>query len=130
MAQFMAAVAYGKGVTAAEQYFGRINADTSSSFVDEHFASIFKKYSNPRGKLFFQDRDPSQNSCKARSASDEIGARNYSIPARSHYLNPIENIFHILQKKLQLVALEMKIERKDFEESSALVKENTGECTS
>ena len=34
----------------------------------------------------------------------------------------MENIFHILQKKLQLVALEMKIERKDFEKSSAQVK--------
>ena len=62
MAQFMAAIAYGKEVTAAEQYFGRINADTSSPFVDEHFPSIFKKYSSPRRKLFFQDRDPSQNS--------------------------------------------------------------------
>ena len=52
MAQFMAAIAYGKEVTAAEQYFGRINADTSSPFVDEHFPSIFKKYSSPRRKLF------------------------------------------------------------------------------
>ena len=50
------------------------------------------------------------------------GHQIFSIAARSHDLNPMENIFHILQKKLQLVALEMKIERKDFEKSSAQVK--------
>ena len=126
MAQFMAAIAYGKEVTAAEQYFGRINADTSSPFVDEHFPSMFKKYSSPRRKLFFQDRDPSQNSCKARSAWDKTGARKFSIPARSPDLNPIENIFHIFKKKFQLAALETKIEREDFEEFSARVKKSLG----
>ena len=50
------------------------------------------------------------------------GHQIFSIAARSHDLKPMENIFHILQKKLQLVALEMKIERKDFEKSSAQVK--------
>ena len=50
------------------------------------------------------------------------GHQIFSIAARSHDLNPMENIFHILQKKLQLVALEMKIERKDFEKSSAQFK--------
>ena len=51
-ARFMAAIAYGKGVIAAEQYFGRSNADTFSSFVHEHFANMFKKCPNPKGKLF------------------------------------------------------------------------------
>ena len=122
VAHFMAAIAYGKGVIAAEQYFGRINADTFSSFVREHFASMFKKCPNPKGKLFLQDGDPSQNSCKARSAWDQIGARKFSIPARSPDLNPIENIFHIVKKKLHQDALEMKIEREDFDEFSARVK--------
>ena len=49
---FMAAIAYGKGVIAAEQYFGRINADTFSPFVHENFASMFKKCRNLRRKLF------------------------------------------------------------------------------
>ena len=48
----MAAIAYGKGVIAAEQYFGRINADTFSPFVHENFASMFKKCPNLRRKLF------------------------------------------------------------------------------
>ena len=74
VAHFMAAIAYGKGVIAAEQYHGRMNAEKFSSFVREHFASMFKRSANPRGKLFLQDGDPSQNSVKARSAWDEVGA--------------------------------------------------------
>ena len=122
VAHFIAAIVYGKGVVAARRYFGRINADTFSSFVREHFASMFKKCPNPKGKLFLQDGDQSQNSCKARSAWDKIRARKFSIPARSPHLKPIENIFHIVKKKLHQDALEMKIEREDFEEFSARVK--------
>ena len=50
----MAAIAYGKEVIAAEQYFGRIN-----TFVRENFASMFKKSPKPREKLFLEDGDPS-----------------------------------------------------------------------
>ena len=52
VAHFMTAIAYRKGVIAAEQYHGRINNEKFSSFVCEHFASMFKKSTNPRGKLF------------------------------------------------------------------------------
>ena len=40
VAHVMVAIGYGKGVIAAEQYFGRIDADIFSSFVHEHFASF------------------------------------------------------------------------------------------
>ena len=52
VAHFMAAIAYGKGVISAKHYFGRINADTFSSFVSENFASMFKKCPNPKGNFF------------------------------------------------------------------------------
>ena len=95
------------------------NAYTFSCFVHEHFASMFKICPNPKRKLFLQHRDPSQNSSKDRFAWDKIGAQKFFIPARSPDLNPIENIFHIVKKKLHQYALEMKIEREDFEEFSA-----------
>ena len=47
-----------KGVIAAEQYFGRINADTFSSFVHEHFTSMFKKCPKPKGNFFLENWDP------------------------------------------------------------------------
>ena len=37
------AIVYGKGVIAAEQYHGRINAEKFSSFDCEHFVSMLKK---------------------------------------------------------------------------------------
>ena len=52
VAHFMAAIACGKGVIVAEQYHGSINIEKFSSFVRKHFASMFKKSANPRGKLF------------------------------------------------------------------------------
>ena len=42
VAHFMVAIAYGKGVTAAEQYHVRKNTEKFTSFVCEHFASMFK----------------------------------------------------------------------------------------
>ena len=72
--------------------------------------------------MFLHDGDPSKNSCQARSAWDKIGSQKILIPACSPDLNPVENIFHIAKKKLHQDALEMKIERKDFEEFSAQVK--------
>ena len=122
VAHFMAAIAYGKGVIAAEQYHGRINAEKFSSFVREHFASMFKKSANPRGKLFLQDGDPSQNSVKARSAWDEVGDRKFTIPARNQDLNPIKNIFHIVKRRLRQDPLDQQITREDFATFSARVK--------
>ena len=75
VAHFMAATPYRKCVIVAEQYHGRINAETFCSFVREHFASMFKEIPNPKEKLFVQDGDLSQNSVKARSAWwGEVGA--------------------------------------------------------
>lgn len=58
----MADIIYGKGEIAAEQYNGRIKAEKLSSFVCEHFYSMFKESANPRGKLSLQNSGPSQNS--------------------------------------------------------------------
>ena len=90
---------------------------------------MFKKCHNPKGKLFLQDGDLSQNSCKVRSAWDKIGARKFTIPACGPDLNPIENIFHIVKKKLHQDVLEMKIECEDFEDFQ-LESKSTGECAS
>ena len=54
VAHFMAAIAYGKGVIAAEQYHGRINAEKFSSFVHDHFASILKKVPTQGGNFSYR----------------------------------------------------------------------------
>ena len=50
-----------------------------------------------KGKLFLQNGDPSENTCKARSPWDKIGAGKFSIPARSPDLTR-SKIFFILSK--------------------------------
>ena len=111
----MAAIAYGKGIIKAEQYQCRINAEKFSSFIHEHFASMFKKSANPRGKLFLQDDEPSQNSVKSRAAWDKIGSQKFIIPAHSPDLNPVENVFHIAKRILHHNALKLAIIREDFD---------------
>ena len=118
----MAAIAYGQTVIAVKQYHGTINAEKFSSFVHEHFASMFKNSANPRGKLFLQDYDLSKNSMKARSAWDEVGTRKFTIPARSPDPNPIKNFFHIVKQRLRQDALDQQITLEDFAAFSARVK--------
>ena len=50
--------------------------------------------------MFVQDGDPSQNSKAAKTALDKISAVQFSASPRSLDLNPIENVFNLMEKKL------------------------------
>ena len=69
-----------------------------------------------------QDGDPSQNSRKAQDAIAAIGARKFTIPARSPDLNPIENVFHNVKKQLQDDALSKRITKETYSQFCARVK--------
>ena len=66
VAHFFAAIGYGKGIVLCEQYHGMLNGQSFANFVREHFPRLFTTGSDPKGKLFVQDGDPSQNSRTAR----------------------------------------------------------------
>ena len=55
----------------------------------------------PAGNVFVQNGDPSQDSKAAKNALDKIGAVQFSIPPRSPDLNPIENAFNLVEKKIK-----------------------------
>lgn len=114
MAKFFVAIAYGKGVIKCEPFEGHINGKRFADFVTDNFKDMFKAGVNPQGKLFLQDGDPSQNSALAKQAIDKIGARQFSIPPRSPDLNPIENIFHLVGKKIRKEAMDKKITKESF----------------
>lgn len=123
VAHFMVAMAYNKGVILCEQYFGRINGQKFADFITEHFTATFEQSANPRGRLFLQDGDPSQNSTLARKSMRAVGARNFSIPPRSPDINPIENVFNVVKDRLHTQALEDNITFETFDEFSCRVKE-------
>ena len=60
-------------------------------------------------KLLIQDGDPSQNSSIACAAWRKLGAKLFSIPARSPDINCIENIFNITKGILKNDALKHNI---------------------
>ncbi len=115
-ANFIVAIAYNRGVILAEQYEGNLNGEKFANFIREQFPSLFEKSSNPKGKLFLQDGDPSQNSMKAQNAMRSVRAKKFSIPARSPDLNPIENVFNNIKTQLREDALCRRITRETYDQ--------------
>lgn len=123
MAKFMVAIAHGRGVIECYQYEGNVNGEMFSTFIKERFPSIFDKGNNKKGKLFLQDGDPSQNCRMSLDAMNKIPCRLFHIPPRSPDLNPIENIFHLVGKKLRKDAKDKNIKKETFNEFSFRVKQ-------
>ena len=63
-----------------------------------------------------------KNSKKAQNAFQDIGAHLFCIPARSPDLNPIKNIFHLVDKSLRKKALDKQISEESKEELFARVR--------
>ena len=122
VAKFMVAIAFGKGVVKCHQYTDHVSGEMFSQFIKDHFVEMFELSANPKGKLFLQDGDPSQNSKLAKEAMDSIPCRLFHIPARSPDLNPIENIFHLIGNKLKRDALDKNITKETFQSFSTRVK--------
>ena len=120
---FIVAIACGKGIILCEQYHRRINGEMFVEFITEHFDDTFEKSANPRGKLFLQDGDPSQNSKKAKVSWDKVEARKFDIPPRSPDINPIENVFNFVKAELHAQALRDSIAQENFQQFSSRVKQ-------
>ena len=122
VAHFFVAISYRKGVILCEQYFGRLNGAMFAKFIKKHFKKTFRKGQNTRGRIFLQDGDPSQNSRLAKKSLKKVGARKFSIPARSPDCNPIENVFNYAKQKLHEDALVQNITFENFTDFSQRVK--------
>ena len=87
-----------------------------SNFIAEHFDPMFIKAAKGEGRLFLQDGDPCQNSGMAKEAMLRVNATLFPIPPRSPDLNPIENFFHLVSKKLRDTALQKQISKETYDE--------------
>jgi len=122
VAHFFVSIAYDKGVIACDQYKERLNGKFFAKYVGDRFPTIFSLSANPKTGRFLQDGDPSQNSAAARSAFEDVGALLFKIPPRSPDINPIENVFHLVSKKLEKQALRKQITYETFEDFSERVR--------
>jgi len=75
------------------------------------------------GAKWLQDGDPRQNAKTAQKAWKKLGCTMFGIPARSPDLNPIENMFHIIRRKLKDDALDRRIEKETYAEFCTRVAE-------
>ena len=116
VAKFMCAISYGRGFTKCYHYTDKVNGETCRQFILDHFPDMFEDSLNPRGKLFLQDGDPSQNSALAKEAMETVGCRLFQIPARSPDLNPIENAFNNIRKTIRKDALDRNITKETFQQ--------------
>ena len=115
VAKFMVAITHDKGVLVCERY-DKMDGNYFASFIDQHFNAMFERSCKGLSRLWLQDGDPSQNSKVARAAMARCHCELLKIPPRSPDLNPIENIFHIVSKKLAKDALERGITRESYEQ--------------
>ena len=119
----MVAFSYKSGVINVEEYT-KMNGDYFAGYINRNFNTCFQKSILSRNdkRLFVMDNDPSQNSCKAKTALRRAKAHLHTIPARSPDINPIENLFHNIKRQLQSEAITKNIERESFDEFKIRVK--------
>ena len=119
---FLVGISYKKGLVMCTQYFGKLNGESFAKVVKNDFPKALRDSISSKNKLFLRDSDPTQNSKKANRVFDVIGCKVFAIPARSLDVNPIENIFNRIRKKLAEDAITHQIKRENFEEFSTRVK--------
>ena len=113
---YVVGISFGGGAVLVEEYT-TMNGKYFSEFIEKSLHKILIDRAAAKGKdklLFLQDNDPSQNSAKAKEALNNIGAEVVKIPARSPDLNPIENFFHNVKRKLRQDALDNRIVNEDL----------------
>ena len=78
-----------------------------ASFVNDRFKILVAKASKRASNLFVQDNCPVQNSNIVKERLKENQIEQLKIPARSPYLNLIQNLFHRVKNNLRLHELKL-----------------------
>ena len=94
---FFVAISLGKEICYCKHY-EKLSVKLFAEFIENNFLKIFKSSCNPTVNVFVQDGNPRQNS---KDALHRTGAEQFSIPPRSPDLNPIEDIFNLVGKKIK-----------------------------
>ena len=117
----MIGFSFTKGVVLCDQYFGTITGSKFAEIVDHSFPIAFSNSVNPEPRRIIMDGS-SQNSAIGKKAIAAVDGIIMSIPARSPDLNPIENLFMQVDRKLKADAVALNITKESFEEFSQRCK--------
>ena len=113
MASFFVVISLGKGICYCKHY-KKLSGTIFAEFIVNNFIEIFKKSCNTAGNVIVQAGDPCQNSKAAKTAIDKMGPLQFSIPPHSPDLNPIENVFDLVTKKLSSHAVKHSIFKETY----------------
>lgn len=113
----MVAIAPRKGVIFAEKY-EKMSGYYFSDLIRRTFPNMFRRLgkTSRTQKIFVMDNDPSQTSAMAMKALRELRIDLKKIPPRSPDLNPIENLFHVVKRRLREDAKEKCINKETWDE--------------
>ena len=126
--RLMVGVSHKAGVVICKKY-ETLSAKIFAKSIKENLPQAFLLSKKP-SRLFLQDNDPSQTSRAAKRALKSINGEQFFIPARSPDINPIENLFHLVKRKLIEDAIKKEIMVESFEEFEARVVSTIHELAS
>lgn len=121
-ANFMVGMSYNHGVVMCEQYRGSITGEKMARIINTAIPQALDMSVAPMTRRILQDGCPRQNSKTALRAFHQQHIKVFKIPPRSPDLNPIENLFHTVKKRLRRQALDEEIEHETFPEFSTRVR--------
>ena len=121
--KFLVSISYGRGVICCKRY-EKMNGNFFASFVQENFDCLMAR-SGKNSRMWIQDAnvdsDPSQNSTVVKRALCTLNCPLLLIPPHSPDMNPIENIFNIIRKRIEWEAMKKRISKEtngEFEKKS------------
>ena len=121
-ARFLVGIALGSGVVLCEHIPRKSNGHAFAALIDQHFSAALDR-TGKTCRRFLQDGCPVQNSKKALQALARNGIKRLKIPARSPDLNPIENFFNLVRRKIKNDSFQKRIEMESKGEFAIRVTE-------
>ena len=99
-----------------------MNGAYFAGFIRRSFKKIMRKSCNPADNLFVQDDDSSQNSKAAAKEWQKRKTKLLSIPPHTPDINPIENMFNLIDRIPKNDAIEQNIIQETYEQFSTRVQ--------
>ena len=97
---FFVVMSLGKGICYWKHY-EKLSGKLFTEFIVNNFLQMFKSSFNPTGNVFVKFGDPRQNSKAAKIVLYKIGSVQFSFLPGSPDLNPIENTFNLVEKRIK-----------------------------